>query len=119
MRTRFSATPAAPPSATMTASMRGVKYRTASFRRRRAAGRPSTRRLATAYSLLRSLLPAVDPFEHRSVREGLKIDDFAAAKGGCIGFGRGFSASGDLADDDHVIAVGDETAGRCCEGLLR
>ena len=64
-------------------------------------------------------IPAVDPFEHGSVREGLELDDFAAAKGGYVGFRRGFSASGYLAEDDHNILVGEETAGRCCEGLLR
>ena len=67
----------------------------------------------------RSLLPAVDPFEHGSVREVLELDHFAAAVGQYIGYGRGFSASGDLAEDDHNILFGEETAGRCCEGLLR
>src|ERR1700741_1173237 len=80
---------------------------------------PGTRHLPTAYRILRSLFCAVDPFKHGSVGEGLEFDVFAVAVGGHIGLGRGFSASGDLADDDHDIVVGEETAGRCCEGLLR
>src|SRR5262249_44724657 len=63
--------------------------------------------------LLQSLLPAVDPLLHRSVPVALGFDDFAAAEGPHIGFGCGFSASSDLAEDDHVIVVGEETAGRC------
>jgi Domain of unknown function (DUF222) len=66
-----------------------------------------------------ALLRAVDPFEHGSVREVLELDHFAAPIGQYIGYGRGFSASGDLAEDDHNILFGEETAGRCCEGLLR
>jgi hypothetical protein len=117
---RFMTTPGWLSRAAMTAKMRDAKYRTASFGRRRARPvRPGTRRLPTAYRLLRSLLPAVDPFKHGSVRVGLEFDEFAAPEGAHIGFGRGFSASGDLAEDDHEITVGGETAGRCCEGLLR
>ena len=81
--------------------------------------RPGTRRLPTACRLLRSLLPAVDPFKHGSVRGGLEFEVVAAAVGAHIGVGRGLSASGDLAEDDHEITVGGETGGRRCEGLLR
>src|ERR1700756_745840 len=67
-----------------------------------------------------ALLPAVDPFLHGSVPEALEFGEFAAPEGAHIGFGRGFSAGGDLAEDDHDVIVvgGEETGGRRCEGLL-
>ena len=42
--------------------------------------------------------------------KSLEFDDFAVAEGQYIGFGRGFSAGGDLAEDDHDIVVGEEAA---------
>src|SRR5271165_4621222 len=65
------------------------------------------------------LLRAVDPFLHGSVREALGFDDFAVAEAVRIGLGCGFSEGGDYGEDDHDIVVGEESAGRYCEVLLR
>ena len=65
-----------------------------------------------------SLLRAVDPFKHGSVPEVSGFQDFAVAEAERIGGGCGFSAGGDLGEDDHDIAVGEEAAGRYRQGLL-
>ena len=95
--------------------MRGLKYRTAGLEGdERGLYDPVPAASPTAYRLLRLLLLAVDPFLHGSVPEALEFDEFAALEGAHIGFGRGFSASGDLAEDDHDIIIvvgGEETTG--------
>ena len=73
--------------------------------------RPAICRFPTTYRFLRLLLTAEDPFKQGGVPVVLDLDDFAIAVGERIGLESGFSTRADLREDDHDIAVGEETAG--------